>query len=127
MSLGFEREVKLISEVLDEAINPKRKTAGARPRLVFAAAANWGLNRPLAFPASKRGIICVHATYGNGYDGQLGPRADKSLKNFPIGTLGITIESSWKGKPVWLKGTSYATPIAAAVAANVLELSLIHI
>lgn len=121
LSLGFTRKVELIGNALDDAISPKDKTAGARPRLVFAAAANWGFNRSLAFPASEKGVICVHATSGNGYDGQLGPKSDASLKNFPIGTLGVTVESEWNGKPVWLKGTSYATPIAAAVAANVLE------
>lgn len=121
LSLGFQQEVKPINDALDEVINPKRKTPGARSRLVFAAAANWGFNRSLAFPASKKGVICVHATFGNGYDGQLGPSSGESLKNFPIGTLGVTIESQWGGRPVWLKGTSYATPIAAALAANVLE------
>ncbi|KAK4154756.1 hypothetical protein C8A00DRAFT_32424 [Chaetomidium leptoderma] len=121
LSLGFKWEVKAISDALDQAINPRDKTPGARPRLVFAAAANWGYNRSLAFPASKKGVICVHATSGNGYDGQLSPRSDGSLKNFSIGTLGTAIESEWNGKPVWLRGTSYATPIAAAVAANVVE------
>ena len=123
MSLGFKKEVKLISDALDEAINPRNKTPGARPRLVFAAAGNWGLNNSLAFPASKKGVICVHATSGNGYDAQFSPKSGEPMKNFPIGTLGITIQSEWGGKPVWLQGTSYATPIAAAVAANVLELA----
>ncbi|KAL8364517.1 hypothetical protein RB595_003681 [Gaeumannomyces hyphopodioides] len=121
LSLGFKQEVKLIGDALDEIINPKDKNMDARPRLVFAAAANWGFNRSLAFPASKKGVICVHATSGNGCDGKLSPKSDKSMKNFSIGTLGVAIESEWGGKPVWLKGTSYATPIAAAVAANVLE------
>ncbi|KAK2616463.1 hypothetical protein QQS21_000505 [Conoideocrella luteorostrata] len=121
LSLGFKNEVKPINDAIDEALRPRVKTGDARPRLIFAAAANWGFNRPLAFPACKKGVICVYATFGNGYDGRLGPKQDDSVKNFPIGTLGVTIESRWKGKAVWLKGTSYATPIASAVAANVLE------
>lgn len=122
LSLGFKSRDKSIENALKEAINPKKGNTGSRPRLVFAAAANWGFNRGLAFPASMKGVICVHATSGNGYDGQINPSSavDHQL-NFPVGTLGITIESAWQGERVWLKGTSYSTPIAAAVAANVLE------
>lgn len=125
LSLGFKTPYKDIETALREAIHPKSRTAGARPRLIFAAAANWGFNRGLAFPASMKGVICVHATSGNGYDGQINPGAssDHHHQNFPVGTLGITIESLWRGNRVWLKGTSYSTPIAAATAANLLDLA----
>ncbi len=36
-------------------------------------------------------------------------------------TLGVTIESMWQGQTVYKSGTSYATAVAAGIAANVLE------
>lgn len=36
-------------------------------------------------------------------------------------TLGICIPSKWKGIKTYISGTSFATPIAAALAADVLE------
>jgi hypothetical protein len=35
--------------------------------------------------------------------------------------LGVSIESKWKGRKVLKSGTSFATPIAVALAADVLE------
>lgn len=122
LSLGFKTVDKEIEEALRKAINPAIRSDGARPRLVFAAAGNWGYNRPPAFPALMKGVICVHATSGNGYNGPINPRGQSRL-NFPIGTLGLTVESLWQKKRVWLRGTSYSTPIAAAIAANLLDLA----
>jgi len=41
-------------------------------------------------------------------------------------TLGVGISSRWKKKEVWKSGTSFATPIAAGLAANVLEFANFH-
>lgn len=37
--------------------------------------------------------------------------------------MGIGIPSTWQDNPIDISGTSYATPIAAALAANMLELA----
>lgn len=66
-------------------------------------------------------MFCVHAVDGSGYDAQLSPKSGPNAKSYPIATVGVGIESQHMGKKVWLDGTSFATPIAAALAANVLE------
>ncbi|KAI0543371.1 peptidase S8/S53 domain-containing protein [Xylaria curta] len=114
LSLGFKSEIPAIKAALEEAINPK-KSAG---RIVIAAAGNWGYNYPRAFPASQKGVLCVHAVKGNGTDGHFNVKADASNR---IATLGVDIPSEWQGKEVWISGTSFAAPIVAAIAANVLE------
>ncbi|KAK1243094.1 hypothetical protein MKX07_003722 [Trichoderma sp. CBMAI-0711] len=87
--------------------------------ITFAAAANNGGNRPRAYPANRRtGVICIQASDGRGNDGGISPSPEPRKSNFS--TLGISIESRWKGKKVLKSGTSFATPIAAAIAANML-------
>lgn len=54
----------------------------------------------------------------NGADSNFNASADAEKR---IATLGIDIESRWQGEKVWISGTSFATPIAAAMAANILE------
>ena len=44
---------------------------------------------------------------------------DKGKSSFA--TLGVAIESAWAGQSLYLTGTSFATPIAAGIAANILE------
>lgn len=87
---------------------------------MFAAAANSGGNKNRAYPSDRgSGVICVHASDGLGNDGGISPSPKVNADNFS--TLGISIPSKWKGDDVFKSGTSYATPIAAALAANVLE------
>lgn len=89
---------------------------------MFAAAANSGGNKPRAYTASRGSpVICVHASDGNGNDGGISPDPLPDEPNFS--TLGISIASKWKGDDVLKSGTSFATPIAAALAADVLELA----
>ncbi|KAF7556143.1 hypothetical protein G7Z17_g1658 [Cylindrodendrum hubeiense] len=116
LSLGFKKRIGIIDSALETALSPRK----GRPRLVFAAAANWGLNYALAFPASREGVFCVHAVNGKGFDAKLSPKPDSDSRSHAIGTLGVAIESQWGGKRLWLTGTSYATPIAAAMTANML-------
>jgi hypothetical protein len=48
----------------------------------------------------------------------MNPSPVEDEKNFT--TLGVAVPSRWRGEDVWKSGTSFATPIAAAFAANVL-------
>ncbi|KAI0184383.1 hypothetical protein EV127DRAFT_239191 [Xylaria flabelliformis] len=114
LSLGFKNEIPTIKAALEEAINPKKSSG----RIVIAAGGNWGYNYPRAFPASQKGVLCVHAVKGNGTDGHFNVKADANNR---IATLGVDIPSEWQGKEVWISGTSFATPIVAAIAANILE------
>lgn len=118
-----------------------------RKRIVIAASANWAGNHDVAYPARRERVICINATDGGGNPSKRNPTPRKGKNNFAI--LGLSIES-WrrarstepaaseedvpttpvpagliqpkaKQERVWISGTSYATPIAAGVAANVLE------
>lgn len=114
MSFGFDGENKLIEEALDKATG-----AG---KLLFAAASNNGGISGRARPARHQGVICIHASDGNGNKGGMNPSPCTSEHNFS--TLGVAVPSKWKKKEVWKTGTSFATPIAAGFAANVLQFAL---
>ncbi|PVH72788.1 subtilisin-like protein [Cadophora sp. DSE1049] len=102
--------------------------------LIFASAANNTSNetRPIRFPASMKEVICIFSSnsYGRPSDFNPDPKYDRPNLTFP----GEQIEGAWpsnfsnektfekKGATYKLQsGTSCSTPIAAAVAAGVLE------
>ncbi|KAI3322337.1 hypothetical protein HD806DRAFT_122430 [Xylariaceae sp. AK1471] len=111
MSFGFEDEDELIDEAVENAVE-----AG---KLVFAAASNNGGISGRARPARHEDVICIHASDGKGNKGGMNPTPMSNKDNFA--TLGVAVPSKWKGTEVWKSGTSFATPIAAGFAANVLE------
>ncbi|EHK21000.1 uncharacterized protein TRIVIDRAFT_153551 [Trichoderma virens Gv29-8] len=113
LSFGFESDHRNVE--IDKAIS----SAISDNIIIFAAAANDGGNKPRAYPARRAGVICIHASDGNGNDGGISPSPQARKSNFS--TLGISIESKWKGKKVLQSGTSFATPVAAALAADLLE------
>jgi len=92
--------------------------AAAR-KIMFAAASNGGRNHPRTYPASDGKVICVHALSGNGDAGSVNPSTKNEHDR--LGTLGMGLDLSWNGKQEFKDGTSYATPIAAGIAANWLE------
>ncbi|KAL6896479.1 hypothetical protein GGI43DRAFT_429027 [Trichoderma evansii] len=112
LSLGLDK----LDLALDFAIN-KAIAAG---KIVVAAAGNDGNNKPRAYPGSNRNVLCIHASNGKGKDGGISPRASDSDDNFM--TLGTAIPLIWKGKEVVKFGTSFATAVAAAIAADALEI-----
>lgn len=95
------------------------------PTIVFAAAGrNDGANSKASWMASCPGVIAVHATDGNGDVHGMNPPMGK---NEFYGTLGYDIEmEEYRGVAdmpnVYVSGTSYCTPIAAAIAANIIEI-----
>jgi len=100
-----------------------REIENSKNKILFAAAANAGNNTGRAFPARCEEVICVHASNGKGKDGGISPSAKESEDNFM--TLGMAVECDNLDNPKCPKkeyksGTSYATPIAAAIAAQVL-------
>ncbi|KAI9686748.1 MAG: hypothetical protein M1822_002807 [Bathelium mastoideum] len=119
MSLGLDEVDATIEEALNLALKPDKANNRAE-KIIFAAAANGGPSRARAWPACKPGIICINASDGHGGDiNQLSPAASAEDYNFV--TLGLSIASRWQRKEVLKSGTSFATPMAAAIAANLLE------
>ena len=114
MSFGFP------TRTLD--LEPVRRAivdAAAKDILIFAAASNGGGNDGLAFPAREDQVICIGSTDGEGNKSDFTP-GPHVCKNFS--TLGEAVKSSWPGGTNQRKsGTSYATPIAAGIAALVLD------
>lgn len=106
------------------------KKACSKDIIIFAAASNKGHNHPVPYPARRSNeVLCIYATdgIGNPYDGNP-TQLDSSAYHFA--TLGVGVKSSWpqsKDQPSDRSeerrktGTSFATPIAAGIAAYVLE------
>ncbi|KAJ5494665.1 Peptidase S8/S53 subtilisin/kexin/sedolisin [Penicillium fimorum] len=128
MSFGFpSREIEGYDE-LESAI----QRAYAANVLLFAAASNSGANSDRAFPARDENVICIHSTDANGNRSSFSPTALADTLN--LATVGEDVESSW---PKHLcedssgikhrSGTSYATPIAVAIAAFLLQYAQIYI
>lgn len=131
--------LKRYNDIVDEIETAIRK---ASSRLMFAAASNNGKNERRTFPASDNHyVICVHASEGNGDDGGINPEMESGFNFMTLG-MGLDLvekedildlvkkeKMKKRGKdPVKYyqavkSGTSFATPIAAGIAATVLDLA----
>lgn len=101
------------------------QSAYAKGIVIFAAASNEGANGPRSYPARDPRVMCVHAFDGLGKDARsFNPLAVPNEDNFA--TLGIGLQCSWKGVTCYKSGTSFATPIAAGIAANSLQYAKFH-
>ncbi|RSL89802.1 hypothetical protein CDV31_015804 [Fusarium ambrosium] len=118
MSFGFG----VRHEVLENAI----KHATAKDVLIFAAASNDGKNRPdeAAWPASRMDVFCVHSADGLGNPSTFTPSPQDNMR---VMVLGESVLSAWpskfkvQGDQKHMSGTSCAAPIAAGIAAVVLD------
>lgn len=126
MSFGLQRpsskeDMPNYETVLTDIEDAIKTASRDSPRLIFAAASNKGKGYPRTFPANMReNVICVHASNGEGKDGDINPQG-KPGDGFM--TLGIAVELLEGNSFVYKSGTSFATPIAAAMAANILHLA----
>lgn len=114
MSLGFNHPQEEISEAITEAYGKKV--------LVFASASNSGANPiyPIAHPARMATVFCINATDALGNKLTTTPPAQTGKENFSV--IGAGINSAWVSEQMERKsGTSFATPIAAGLAALTLE------
>ncbi|KAH7073193.1 hypothetical protein FB567DRAFT_194918 [Paraphoma chrysanthemicola] len=118
MPFGFGEKEK----IMDDAI----RYVASRGRLMFAAASNGGRNRPdgIAWPARDADVICVHSGNGDGTRSSFTPSAEDGMR---VMVLGECVKSAspphlnWAQDQMYLDGTSCATPIAAGIAALVLD------
>lgn len=131
MSFGFPTcDIDGYNELEDAIMNAYSKHV-----LLFAAASNNGGKLGRAYPAREQNVICIHSTDTNGNRSRFSPTAVPDDVN--LATVGEAVESGW---PVHLcddtinpscvkhkSGTSFATPIAAGIAAFLLHYARIHI
>lgn len=118
MSFGFGKEHTQLDAAIQHAANNKV--------LMFAAASNDGKNRPdgIAWPARDNNVICVHSGDGHGARSSFTPSPKDNMR---IMVLGECVKSAWPphlkcdGDHRLMSGTSCAAPIAAGIAALVLD------
>jgi hypothetical protein len=94
----------------------------SRRALIFASAGN---NRPpkrqpIAFPASSPSVVCVHSLDGHGKETKFTPLARNHSPNFQVIGQDIVVPGPGNSSEV-VEGTSCSTPIAAGIAAYVLD------
>lgn len=119
MSFGLTPPDPSDKELTSAFEDIENEIENARNKIFFAAAGNHGAHGSRTFPASNPDVICIHASDGKGKDGGISPEAEDADHNFM--TLGIAISVVDSDGATSLKsGTSYATSIAAALAAHVL-------
>lgn len=111
----------------DEHVVKAVREAHEQGVIMFAAASNWGAiegNRT-AFPANIVGhVVKISSTDGRGSKSRWNPSKSKNNDNFSV--VGEAVSSAWPAhleprKEQRKSGTSIATPIAAGIAALVLE------
>jgi Subtilase family len=149
MSFGFEEEQD--SKVKENSILEAIRHANRENVTMFAAASNDGHNRPdgVAWPAKAPEVICVHAADGRGYP-KFTPQAADSQRIMVLGACvgsawpkrahDLQVQEWEKRKKKtdgaglprnpgaqlrddyrYMSGTSCAAPIAAGIAAIVLD------
>lgn len=109
---------------LDYNIEDALERAVKKDVLLFAAACNGGANQPRAWPARRDDVFCIHACDGLGNKATTNPNPLAQNDNFTV--LGVNITSRWKEEVVEKSGTSFATPVAAGFAANIIEFAKLH-
>ena len=115
MSFGLTSESLINDEQLRRAFRDiDAAIRRAKSKIFFSAAANNGSHGPRTFPANHDDVICIHASNGKGKDGGISPDPEPTVDNFM--TLGIALDFGGRRK----SGTSYAAPMAAAMAAHIL-------
>lgn len=130
ISMSFGVEEAKSNEASREKISDALRFADSKNVIMFAAASNEGRNGPgegIAWPAKSWEVISVHSASGKGFLSHSCPPPKPHGR--AVCTLGESVESGWlpstsnvrKSITKRKDGTSTATPIAAAIAAVVID------
>jgi hypothetical protein len=148
MSFGIDIHHPAMQKEIDDAYT--------KHILIFAAASNKGRNHQVPYPARmSSAVFCIYATDGKGnpYDGN---PDELEASGYHFATLGVAVKSKWPEQTAKLPGeklklseeggvastgkdipkersgerrktgTSYAAPIAAGIAAYILDFACLH-
>lgn len=120
MSFGFERHVYAISQAMDAARHALQDRI-----LFFAATRNDGAHKPIAWPARDLDVFGVSSTDGDGQLSSFNPdENDAPAILYALGegvqVTSPSLETADKLEKTFVSGTSYAAPVAAGLAANLL-------
>lgn len=121
MSFGLEDRSDVVLDAILAAYKERK--------ILLAAASNGGGNDGIAFPANQREVICVFATDGKGNPSPFNPTFSSEMDDGSyFSTLGEAVEVHQlpeAGRAACAKirksSTSFATPIAAGIVANLLD------
>ncbi|TAQ85255.1 hypothetical protein B7494_g6413 [Chlorociboria aeruginascens] len=131
LSIGFEEADTAIGEAVNEA--------HGKGKIILAAASNSAsahqLHKRVSFPArmeSSGAVISIRSITGQNTLSSFSARPVPSSPDWNFMTLGEGIQAAWLstvslGQPnpiKYVSGTSFATPLAAGIAACVLDFSI---
>lgn len=104
----------------NEGIRGVIRDAESKGIICTVAASNCGSNDTRSFPAKLDQVLCIHTGDGNGNKSGQNPTPMSRKEN--LSTLGVCIPSVWEGEDGhYVSGTSFAAPVAAGIAVNVLQ------
>ncbi|KAI9639965.1 hypothetical protein NHQ30_011634 [Ciborinia camelliae] len=122
MSFGFLSWKKEIEHIIEKASSRQHNLdARERPVLFFAAAGNNGTRKEVAFPASMSQVFAVNSATGDGNKSSFNPPQQINSINFSILGESVPAVTPDETEHEFMSGTSAATPIAAGLAALILE------
>ncbi|KAI0881978.1 subtilase [Annulohypoxylon maeteangense] len=116
MCFGFDEPIRAIRNAIDKA------ASASKPPLFFAATRNDGAHKRMAWPAKDRSVIGISSTDGYGDISSFNPvenNSDPILYAFGEG-VPVRVAALGNADTKYVSGTSYATPVATALAANLL-------
>ncbi|ORY04778.1 peptidase S8/S53 domain-containing protein, partial [Clohesyomyces aquaticus] len=119
LSFGFPRFHPKLQPVLNAI-----RTARSRRVLVFAAAGNEGGNQGIFWPAKLHetgDVICINASDSDGNASSFNPSTGSNNRICTIGEALPSCEKNKQNEIIHRSGTSFATPVAVAIAAIVLS------